>query len=87
MSDYYPGEIHIGGPIPQAAIKELIEQIVSTGASLEGYCGYAPIKPGTAGSRNWRTFWSPAASISLCIVRPTVNMRPKSCFSGAARGC
>ena len=39
MSDYYPGEIHIGGPIPQAAIKELIEQIVATGASLEGYCG------------------------------------------------
>ncbi|MFC1783811.1 hypothetical protein ACFL02_09550 [Planctomycetota bacterium] len=39
MSDYYPGEIHIGGPVPQAARNELIKQIVATGASLEGYCG------------------------------------------------
>ena len=39
MSDYYPGEIHIGGPVPKTAIKELIEQIVATGASLDGYCG------------------------------------------------
>ena len=37
MADYYPGEIHIGGPIPQKAIQELIQKIVGTGASLEGF--------------------------------------------------
>ena len=38
MADHYPGEIHIGGPIKQAVLDELVKQIIATGASLNGYC-------------------------------------------------
>ena len=37
MADRYPAEIHIGGPIPRTVLDELVEQIVVTGASLDGY--------------------------------------------------
>ena len=37
MTDYYPAEIHIGGPVPRTALDELVKQIVDAGASLEGY--------------------------------------------------
>lgn len=39
MSDHFPGEIHIGGPIPQAILQELIRASASEGVSLEGYGG------------------------------------------------
>ena len=37
MSDHFPAELHIGGPIPRAVLKELIGVIVAEGASLEDY--------------------------------------------------
>ena len=37
MTDHYPAEIHIGGPIPRTVLDELVKQIVAAGASLEGY--------------------------------------------------
>jgi hypothetical protein len=37
MADYYPGEIHIGGPIPQAMPPDLMDAIVAQGLSLGGY--------------------------------------------------
>ena len=37
MADYYPAEIHIGGPIPRVVLDELIKEVVATGTSLEGY--------------------------------------------------
>ena len=37
MGDYYPAEIHIGGPIPRAALDDLIGRILAEGASLDGY--------------------------------------------------
>ena len=37
MADYYPAEIHIGGPIARAVLDELVKQIIATGASLDGY--------------------------------------------------
>ena len=37
MSDHFPAEIHIGGPIPRALLDELIGVIVADGASLEDY--------------------------------------------------
>jgi hypothetical protein len=39
MSDYYPAEIRIGGPIPQIILTELIRAIVNEGVSLDGYGG------------------------------------------------
>ena len=44
MADYYPGEIHIGGPIPKRVILELIQKMVATGASLEGFGARAVTK-------------------------------------------
>ena len=37
MTDHYPAEIHIGGPVPRTVLDELVKQIVDAGASLEGY--------------------------------------------------
>ena len=37
MADYFPGEIHIGGPIPRAILPDLIEAIAAQGLSLDGY--------------------------------------------------
>ena len=37
MSDHFPAEIHIGGPIPRASLEELVGVIVADGASLEDY--------------------------------------------------
>lgn len=39
MSDRYPAEIQIGGPIPRALLDELVKEIVATGASLDDYGG------------------------------------------------
>ena len=39
MSDYYPAEIRIGGPIPQIILTELIRAIVDEAVSLDGYGG------------------------------------------------
>lgn len=39
MSDRYPAEIHIGGPIPRTLLDELVKEIVATGASLDDYGG------------------------------------------------
>ena len=39
MSDHFPGEIRIGGPIPQIVLTELIRVVVDEGVSLEGYGG------------------------------------------------
>ena len=37
MSDRYPAEIHIGGPIPRTLLDALVRMVVETGASLNGY--------------------------------------------------
>ena len=37
MSDHFPAEIYIGGPIPRALLDELIGVIVAEGVSLEDY--------------------------------------------------
>jgi len=37
MSDHFPAELHIGGPMPRALLEELIGVIVAEGASLEDY--------------------------------------------------
>jgi len=37
MSDYYPAEISIGGPIHRRILGRLIKKIVAEGASLHGY--------------------------------------------------
>jgi len=39
MADHFPGEIHIGGPIPRGLRKKLFRAIVDEGASLESYGG------------------------------------------------
>jgi len=39
VSDYYPAEIRIGGPIPQIVLTELIRAIVDEAVSLDGYGG------------------------------------------------
>jgi hypothetical protein len=39
MSDYFPAEIRIGGPIPQIVLTELIRAIVGESVSLDGYGG------------------------------------------------
>lgn len=39
MSDHFPGEIRIGGPIPQIVLTELIRVIVDEAVSLDGYGG------------------------------------------------
>jgi len=39
MSDHYPAEIRIGGPIPQIVLTKLIRAVVDEGVSLEGYGG------------------------------------------------
>jgi hypothetical protein len=39
MSDHFPGQIDIGGPIPRAVLAELIRVIVAEGASLGDYGG------------------------------------------------
>ena len=39
MADHFPGEIHIGGPIPRAALRKLIRAAVDEDVSLEGYGG------------------------------------------------
>jgi hypothetical protein len=41
VSDHFPGEIRIGGPIPRAALKALVRAAAQEGASLEGYGGPA----------------------------------------------
>ena len=42
MSDYIPAEIHIGGPIPRAALAGLVEAILEAGGSLVDYGGPDP---------------------------------------------
>ena len=37
MSDRYPAEIHIGGPIRRTLLDELVHKVMETGASLNGY--------------------------------------------------
>ena len=37
MSDRYPAEIHIGGPVPRTLLDDLVRKIAETGASLNGY--------------------------------------------------
>ena len=37
MSDRYPAEIHIGGPIPRTLLDKLIQKVIEAGASLNGY--------------------------------------------------
>ncbi|HUT59472.1 MAG TPA: hypothetical protein VNA25_16605 [Phycisphaerae bacterium] len=37
MSDHFPAEIYIGGPIPRVLLEELVGVIVADGASLEDY--------------------------------------------------
>jgi len=37
MADYFPGEIHIGGPIPRRLLNRLIAAIVAEGVSLDNY--------------------------------------------------
>jgi hypothetical protein len=39
MADHFPGEIHVGGPIPRTVLQKLIRAIVDEGASLESYGG------------------------------------------------
>jgi len=39
MADHFPGEIHIGGPIPRAVLQKLIRAAVDEGVSVEGYGG------------------------------------------------
>jgi hypothetical protein len=39
MSDHFPGEIRIGGPIPRVVLKKLVRAVAAEGASLEGYGG------------------------------------------------
>jgi hypothetical protein len=41
VSDHFPGEIRIGGPIPRAALNALVRAAAQEGASLEGYGGPA----------------------------------------------
>jgi hypothetical protein len=44
MSDYFPAEIHIGGPVPRAALDGLIEAIEAQGGSLSDYGGAEPTR-------------------------------------------
>lgn len=44
MADYFPAEIHIGGPIPRAALDDLIEAILAEGVSLHDYGGPGPTR-------------------------------------------
>ena len=37
MSDRYPAEIHIGGPVPRTLLDDLVRKIAETGGSLSGY--------------------------------------------------
>ena len=37
MGEYYPAEIHIGGPIRKTALNKLVKVIVSQGVSLKDY--------------------------------------------------
>ena len=37
MADHFPGEIHIGGPIPRELLNKLVKVIVAQGVSLEDY--------------------------------------------------
>ena len=39
MADHFPGEIHIGGPIPRTLLNKLLRAIVDEGVSLESYGG------------------------------------------------
>jgi len=39
MADHFPGEIHIGGPIPRSLLKKLIRAAVDEGVSVESYGG------------------------------------------------
>jgi len=39
MSDYFPAEIHVGGPIPGAILPELIRAVCAEGASMDTYDG------------------------------------------------
>jgi hypothetical protein len=44
MSDYFPAEIHIGGPVPRAALDGLIEAMMAQGGSLSDYGGAEPTR-------------------------------------------
>jgi len=37
MSDYFPADIHIGGPIPWRIVDELIQAVLAEGASPTGF--------------------------------------------------
>jgi hypothetical protein len=51
VSDHYPAEIHIGGPIPQIVLTELIRVIVDEAVSLDGYGG-----PDVTEEALWKAF-------------------------------
>jgi hypothetical protein len=51
VSDHFPGEIRIGGPIPQIVLTELIRVIVDEAVSLDGYGG-----PDATEETLWRAF-------------------------------
>ena len=41
MAEHFPAKIHIGGPVPRDILDELVDEIVSTEASLDGYADSA----------------------------------------------
>ena len=59
MSDRYPAQIHIGGPIPRTLLEELVRKIAETGASLNGY------DDGYAGEDEIRTALRESAVVNL----------------------
>jgi hypothetical protein len=44
MSDYFPAEIHIGGPVPRTALDGLIEAILAQRGSLTDYGDAEPTR-------------------------------------------
>ena len=44
MSDRFPAEIHIGGPMPKAALDGLIQAMMTEGGSLVDYGGAEPTR-------------------------------------------
>ena len=79
MSDRYPAEIQIGGPIPRTILVELVKEIVATGASHGDYSGGIVTQESVQETDT--------VSTSICIATPSVNTTGKMSISGAAKGC